>query len=255
MDPDNPPTLQHGIPGPETYLPETPDWFLWFLIFGVILTILAIWWLIRLLFTESKKTKPISSLDFFRPAMRVLDSLESQAHERLISEIAAEASLAIRTYLAGAQAEPALYETVEEFQARQTILPADANHVLNRLNDAKYDKSEIDQTFSSKLIEESRVCLTKLRRFTPTKGKENDQLPILPKTKSAGWIQRTFARRTLAAFPFGMILALGGLMGSAYKRRGAGAELEGNALVWVGLSISAVALITFLLVRPSRKSS
>jgi hypothetical protein len=255
MDPNNPPTLQHGIPGPETYLPETPDWFLWFLILGVILTILAIWWLIRLLFTESKKTKPISNLDFFRPAMRVLDSLESQAHERLISEIAAEASLAIRTYLAGAQAEPALYETVEEFQARQTILPADANHVLNRLNDAKYDQSEINQTLSSKLIEESRVCLTKLRRFTPTKGKENDQLPILPETKSAGWIQRTLARRTLAAFPFGMILALGGLMGSTYKRRGAGAELEGNALVWVGLSISAVALITFLLVRPSQKSS
>ncbi len=51
-----------------------------------------------------------------------------------------------------------------------------------------------------------------------------------------------------------MILALGGLMGSTYKRRGAGAELEGNALVWVGLSISAVALITFLLVRPSQKS-
>lgn len=255
MDPDNPPTLQHGIPGPETYLPETPDWFLWFLILGVILTILAIWWLIRLLFTETKKTKPISNLDFFRPAMKVLDSLESQAHERLISEIAAQASLAIRTYLAGAQAEPALYETVEEFQARQTILPADANHVLNRLNDAKYDQSEINQTLSSKLIEESRVCLTKLRRFTPTKGKENDQLPILPETKSAGWIQRTFARRTLAAFPFGMILALGGLMGSTYKRRGAGAEIEGNALVWVGLSISAVALITFLLVRPSQKSS
>ena len=58
MDPNNPPTLQHGIPDPETYLPETPDWFLWFLICGVILTILAIWWLIRLLFTEPKKTKP-----------------------------------------------------------------------------------------------------------------------------------------------------------------------------------------------------
>ena len=103
------------------------------------------------------------------------------------------------------------------------------------------------------MIEESRICLTKLRRFTPTKEIENDHLPTLPETKSAGWIQRTFARRTLAAFPFGMILALGGLMGSTYKRRGASAELEGNALVWVGLSISAVALITFLLVRPSQK--
>jgi hypothetical protein len=255
MDPNNPPTLQHGIPDPETYLPETPDWFLWFLICGVILTILAIWWLIRLLFTEPKKTKPISDLDFFTPAMRVLDSLESQADERLISEIAAEASLAIRTYLAGAQAEPALYETVEEFQARQKILPADTNYVLNRLNDAKYDKSKIDQTLSSKLIEESRVCLTKLRQFTPTKGQKNDQIPTLPEAKSAPWIQRTFARRTLAAFPFGMILALGGLLGSTYKRRGGGAEIQANALVWVGLSISAVALITFLLVHPSKKSS
>lgn len=255
MDSNNPATLQHGIPDPETYLPETPDWFLWFLIFGVILTILAIWWLIRLLFTEPKKTKPISNLDFFTPAMSVLDSLEAEANERLISEIAAEASLAIRTYLAGAQAEPALYETIEEFHARQTILPADANHVLNRLSDVKYDKSKIDQTISSKLIDESRVCLTKLRRFTPTKGKENDQLPILPETKSAGWIHRTFARRTLAAFPFGVILALGGLMGSTYKSRGAGNELQGNALVWVGLSISATALIAFLLVRSSQKQS
>lgn len=255
MDSNNPATLQHGIPDPETYLPETPDWFLWFLIFGVILTILAIWWLIRLLFTGAKRTKPISNLDFFTPAMSVLDSLEAEANERLISEIAAEASLAIRTYLAGAQAEPALYETIEEFHARQTILPADANHVLNRLSDVKYDKSKIDQTISSKLIDESRVCLTKLRRFTPTKGKENDQLPILPETKSAGWIHRTFARRTLAAFPFGVILALGGLMGSTYKSRGAGNELQGNALVWVGLSISATALIAFLLVRSSQKQS
>ncbi|MDB4391586.1 hypothetical protein N9Z52_02175 [Akkermansiaceae bacterium] len=114
MDSDNPPTLQHGIPDPESYLPETPDWFLWFLISGVILTILAIWWLIRLLFAEPKKTKPISNLDFFTPAMSVLNSLESQADERLISEIAAEASLAIRTYLAGAQAEPALYEILRK---------------------------------------------------------------------------------------------------------------------------------------------
>ena len=255
MDSNNPATLQHGIPDPETYLPETPDWFLWFLIFGVILTILAIWWLIRLLFTEPKKTKPISNLDFFTPAMSVLDSLEAEANERLISEIAAEASLAIRTYLAGAQAEPALYETIEEFHARQTILPADANHVLNRLSDVKYDKSKIDQTISSKLIDESRVCLTKLRRFTPTKDKESDQLPILPETESAGWIHRTFARRTLAAFPFGVILALGELMGSTYKSRGAGNELQGNALVWVGLSISATALIAFLLVRSSQKQS
>ena len=255
MDSNNPATLQHGIPDPETYLPETPDRFLWFLIFGVILTILAIWWLIRLLFTEPKKTKPISNLDFFTPAMSVLDSLEAEANERLISEIAAEASLAIRTYLAGAQAEPALYETIEEFHARQTILPADANHVLNRLSDVKYDKSKIDQTISSKLIDESRVCLTKLRQFTPTKDKENVQLPILPEAESAGWIHRTFARRTLAAFPFGMILALGGLMGSTYKSRGAGNELQGNALVWVGLSISATALIAFLLVRSSQKQS
>ena len=44
-------------------------------------------------------------------------------------------------------------------------------------------------------------------------------------------------------------------LGSTYKRRGGGAEIQANALVWVGLSISAVALITFLLIRPSQKSS
>ena len=255
MNPNDSPTLEHGIPDPETYLPETPDWFWWFLICGIILTVLAIWWLIRLLFTKPKKTKAISEPDLFTPAMRVLDSLESQADKRLISEIAAEASLAIRTYLAGAQAEPALYETVEEFEARQAVLPADTNQVLNRLNDAKYNKSEINQVRSSKFIAESRACLTKLRRFTLAEDKKNNQMPTLPETKSAGWIQRTFARRTLAAFPFGLIIALGGLLGGSFKRRSVGAEIQGNALVWIGLSISAAALVTFLLIRPSRKSS
>ncbi|MDB4652814.1 hypothetical protein OAE39_00915 [Akkermansiaceae bacterium] len=255
MDPNTLPTLEHGIPDPETYLPETPDWFWWFLIGGVALTVLAIWWLIHLLFEKPKNKKEIPERDLFSPAMKVLDSLESQADKRLVSEIAAEASLAIRTYLAGARSEPALYETVEEFQARQAVLPADANQVLNRLNDAKYNKSDVDQTRSAKLIEESRVCLTKLRQFTPVEDQKNDQMPVLPESKPAGWIQRTFARRTLAAFPFGLILALGGLLGGSYQRRGVGDEVQGNALVWVGLSISVVALVTFLIVRPSQKSS
>lgn len=255
MDPNSPPTLEHGIPDPETYLQATPDWFWWFLIAGVVLTVFAIWWLIHLLFERPKKAKSIPERDLFTPAMKVLDSLESQAGERLISEIAAEASLAIRTYLAGARSEPALYETVEEFQARQAVLPADTNQTLNRLNEAKYDRSEIDQSRSIRLIEESRVCLAKLRRFSPAEDQKDGQMPTLPEVKTAGWIQRTFARRTLAAFPFGLILALGGLLGSTYQRRGVGAEIQGNALVWVGLSISVVALVTFLLIRPSKESS
>lgn len=255
MDPNKPATLEHGIPDPEAYLPATPDWFWWFLIGGIVLTVLAIWWLIHLLFDKPKKSKPVSERDLYTPAMKVLDSLESQSSERLVSEIAAEASLAIRTYLAGARSEPALYETVEEFQARQAVLPADTNQVLNRLNDSKYDQSEIDQNRSSRLIEESRICLAKLRSFTTTEDEKAKQIPSLPEEKPAGWVQRAFARRTLAAFPFGLILALGGLLGTTYQRRGVGAEIEANAVVWVGLSISVVALVTFLLVRPSRKSS
>ncbi|MEN8785556.1 MAG: hypothetical protein ABF379_14420 [Akkermansiaceae bacterium] len=255
MDPNTLPTLEHGIPDPETYLPETPDWFWWFLIGGVALTVLAIWWLLHLLFEKPKNKKEIPERDLFSPAMKVLDSLESQADKRLVSEIAAEASLAIRTFLAGARSEPALYETVEEFQARQVVLPADANQVLNRLNDAKYNKSDVDQTRSQKLIEESRVCLTKLRQFSPVETQKSDQMPILPESEPVGWMQRTFAKRSLAAFPFGLILALGGLLGGSYQRRGVGAEVQGNALVWVGLSISVVALVTFLIVRPLRKSS
>ena len=84
--------------------------------------------------------------------MSVLDSLEAEANERLISEIAAEASLAIRTYLAGAQAEPALYETIEEFHARQTILPADANHVLNKFLHQGKDTGDLHNTLRSFIL-------------------------------------------------------------------------------------------------------
>jgi hypothetical protein len=253
MDPNQPPSLEHGIPDPETYLPGTPDWYWWFLIGGIVLTILALLWFLKLLFQRPEKPQPLAGHDIYTPAIESLDSLASQCGTKLVSEVAAEASLSIRTYLAGSRSEPALYETVEEFQSRQSVLPADANHHLNELNDAKYSKSEVDETRSRGLVKQSKSCLEKLRHFAPTKEEAGKPVsPPLPETTDLGWFRRVVVKRSLAGVPLGGALALVGLLGGTYQRRDAGLEIQGNPLVWVGLSISAIALIIYLTIRPKR---
>ena len=256
MDPNQPPSLEHGIPDPETYLPGTPDWYWWYLIGGIVLTILAILWLLKLLFQRPEKAQALAGRDIYTHAIESLNLLESQCGTKLVSEVAAEASLSIRTYLAGSRSEPALYETVEEFQARQSVLPADANSHLNELNDAKYSKSEIDETRSMRLIKQSRSCLEKLRHFAPTKEEVSKPIPPpIPGNSGVGWFRRVVVKRSLVGVPLGIVLALVGLLGGTYQRSDAGPEIQGNSLVWVGLSISAIALMIHLTVRPSRSRS
>lgn len=252
MDPNQAPTLEHGIPDPETYLPETPEWYWWFLIGGIVLTILALLWLLKILFGKPRKAAAPKEHDFFTPAMRCLDSLEADSGKRLISGIAADASLAIRTYLAGSRSEPALYETAEEFQARQSILPAAANQLLNDLNDVKYSKSEVDHDRATALIHRSRTCLEDLRRFAPVTDHAKVPSPALPAHSEPHWFGRLIIKRSLAGVPLGIILALSGLLGGTYQRRHVGPEVQGNALVWVGLSVSAIALLIYLIARLGR---
>lgn len=159
MDTENPPSLEHGIPDPETYLPGTPGWVWWAIVGGVILLLLAGWFLFKLLYRPSTQPPGLPTRDFYGSAMNRIKSLESDCDSKPLGEVAAHASLAIRSYLASSMSEPALYETVEEFKARQTNLPGEAETLLTDLNDTKYSKSTIDGEKAREFITRSQECL------------------------------------------------------------------------------------------------
>jgi len=137
------PTLNHGVDAPETFLPAAPTWYPWAIAAAIILILLLICVLIRI-FRKPKATPPsLPKENFFQIASENLEKLVGQGDTRPLAEIAAHSSLAIRSYLAGSISEPALYETVEEFKARQVDLPNEAEELLSDLNEAKYSKSTI----------------------------------------------------------------------------------------------------------------
>ncbi|MEJ6719098.1 MAG: hypothetical protein QNK82_11465 [Akkermansiaceae bacterium] len=159
MDTKKKPTLEHGIPDPETYLPGTPEWIWWAIGGGLLLLLLAIWGLFKLLHRPSVSPPEKPTQDFFGSALKRLKSLEPECPSRPLAEIAAHASLAIRAYLANSMSEPALYETVEEFKARQSNLPREAETLLTDLNNAKYARSSIDAERAHEFVARSRQCL------------------------------------------------------------------------------------------------
>lgn len=159
MDTKNPPALEHGIPDPETYLPGTPAWVWWAVAGAVVLLLLAGWLLFKLLRRPAIQPPGLPSRDFYGAAEKRLKSLESECDSRPLGEIAAHASLAIRSYLAGSMSEPALYETVEEFKARQTNLPREAETLLSDLNDTKYSKSSVNGERAREFVTRSKECL------------------------------------------------------------------------------------------------
>ncbi len=170
MDTENPPTLEHGIPDPETYLPGTPEWLWWAIGGGVLLFLLMAWGLFKIFYRPAIAPPVIPKRDFFGMALKKLNSLEPECSNHPLAEIAAQASLALRAYLAGSMSEPALYETVEEFKARKTNLPREAETLLSDLNDAKYARSTIDTEKSREFITRSRQCLETIhsaRTVTP----------------------------------------------------------------------------------------
>ncbi len=159
MDPESPLTLDHGIPDPETYLPGTPPWVWWLVAAGVILVLLLLWLLARHLNKSKPRPPTLQKRDFYGTASQSLRTLESDCETRPLAEIAAHCSLALRGYLASSMSEPALYETVEEFKARQPDLPREAEDLLTDLNDAKYARSTVDAERASGFIERSLACL------------------------------------------------------------------------------------------------
>lgn len=240
MAADDTPTLDHGIPSPETYLPGTPVWFWWVLGVGVFVLLVLLLWAVKLLRPTLPPPAP-APRDLYTPAMATLAGLEEECSRELVSVIAARASLVVRTYLADTRSEPALYETAEEFEARQTKLPASANAFLNDLNEVKYAKSSIDEERARELLEQSRECLKKLHAFAP---KDPPPLALATIDQNHPWRDRA-----VALFPLGLAAFLTSFLYQLYDGRDTGAEIEMTLFGWLALSVGGVALLFHLIFR------
>ena len=152
------PTLDHGLPDPEVYLPGTPLWVWIAIVTAALALILLIIWLV-LRFKKPAPPTPPPAPNHLNTAIASLNRLETALENHPLNEIASAASLIVRNYLAASCAEPALYETSEEFRARQIALPKEATDLLNDLSDAKYSKSSTDQAQAVSFIKRSRTCL------------------------------------------------------------------------------------------------
>ena len=152
------PTLEHGVPEPEVYLPGTPPWVWGLVAAGVILLIVFIVWLARRL-KGSPAPVPPPLRNHYKEALSALDHLEGSLENQPLNEVASETSLIVRRYLASTSAEPALFQTIEEFEARQIALPKEATTLLRDLNAAKYSRSSHDPSRAREFIKRSQDCL------------------------------------------------------------------------------------------------
>lgn len=242
MASDELPTLDHGIPSPETYVPGIPEWFWWMLGAGGFAVLALLVWAVKLL-KPAPKPPVVPPRDLFTPAMEELTRLEDECSREMISVIAARSSLAIRTYLADARSEPALYETAEESAARQGKLPASANAFLNELNETKYAKSSVDEKRALEIIAQSRECLKKLHAFTPEEAATSSPAPTVSENDKA------IRDRIITFFPLGLATALSGFLFQLYDGRDTGTQIEISYLVWVALGVAIGALLFHLINR------
>lgn len=162
MDPENTPSLDHGIPAPESYLPENPLWHSWPHALAIFLLSLSLIWLFRYFRKEKITPSPPPEKDFYATALQSLQQLEAQCETQALAKIAAHCSLAIRSYLASSHSDPALYQTTEEFEAQQVRLSPKITTLLANLNASKYDRSSIDPARARHFLKESQHCLTEV---------------------------------------------------------------------------------------------
>jgi hypothetical protein len=243
MPDEAPPTLDHGIPDPETFLPETPVWFWWVLGTGAIVVLILLVTSIRLL--RPKADQPVlPKRDLFAPAMDALETLNEQCGRGLLSAVAAQASLALRMYLADARSEPALYETAEEFEARQTVLPQAVNSFLNELNEAKYAESSISEEKSRDLVARAQACLRKLHAAVPP-----DEVIAPPVQPSP---HQKFRDHILALAPFGFAVVLSLFLIELYDGRDTGMEIDVNVVTWIALGLGGLGLLLHFIFRSAR---
>jgi len=243
MDSEEPPQLEHGIPDPEVYLPETPEWY-WALV-GVTgaLTLVLFWWLFRIL-KPSPRVAPIEPEDHFAPALAALDELESERTDRWLAEGAAEISLTLRRYLAGARSDPALFETAEEFAGRQTVLPERTSLFLRELNDTKYAKSEKNEARLRSLVKQARREIKHLRAVPRP---ETPPPPVRAKGPSA---RQLSAKILHAAVPVARLTASVSFVLGLYDGADTGSDLTLRPLTWVSLALAPLFLLAHLFLRP-----
>ena len=155
------PSLEHGIASPEELLPPT-QWWVWAIIVAsAALVLLLLFWVRKSIHPPVINEAPPLP-DYYRIAKDNLNKLQDQFAQRPVSEIAAEASLAVRSFLEGALSEPALFETTEESTSRDVYLPKDAADLLNDLNNSKYSPSQVSAELSAQLVNRSLSCLKTL---------------------------------------------------------------------------------------------
>lgn len=116
---DNPLDLRGLVP-PEPLLPAPgwPSWAWFALAAAVLLVALAV----VIVFRLARREKAMSGPSLLQAAYREAVAALKQVPENRIQESATWISSALRTYLARACSEPALYETHEEFVCRTEAL-------------------------------------------------------------------------------------------------------------------------------------
>lgn len=163
------------IADPQPLLPgvEIPLWF-WIALSVVILALVAS--LVLFLTRRGTTDQPPPSLSFYDEARRALESLREDLAGQPLASVATDASLVLRHYLASCLDEPALYETHEEFIARDDALdrlPAGARErlspLLNQLAECKYGPSRQNDTHATELVDS---CLKVLQGLESTRSRQ-----------------------------------------------------------------------------------
>ena len=164
----------HDIIDPAPLLPGMHvPWYTWVIIALVILAAIG---LFIYFLTRTKPAPPGSVASIYQKSRKHLELLLGAISKQPLSQIATEASFAVRRYLAACLSEPALYETHEEFLLREDALdrlPAGSrdklNPLLEQLAALKYSPSHTDPENAEIILKKS---LNTLQGIESTRTKE-----------------------------------------------------------------------------------
>lgn len=151
----------HDIPDPAPHLPGIyVPWYVWAIIGFVAAALVA--GLIVLLVRRRKEPAAEDVANIYEESRKQLEELRGVVDRHPLAHLATEASFAVRRYLAACLAEPALYETHEEFLLREDALeklPAGSrehlNPLLEELSAAKYGPSQADPAMADAFLKKS----------------------------------------------------------------------------------------------------
>ena len=164
----------HDISDPQPLLPgiEVPLWF-WIVLVAFVFGAASF---LLFFFLRRQAPPPAPGTSFYGESKSALEHLRESLGGRHLAEVATEASLILRHYLAVAMEEPALYETHEEFVMRSDALvdlPAGARDrlapLLDHLAAAKYGPSSSQDDLSHQLVDS---CLEVLQGIESTRARK-----------------------------------------------------------------------------------